>query len=67
MAQTLAWASSYYLPVAIGHGVGMSVSAVFCAFSIAAGAGQWAGRAIACLGGKPVLLVSNLQFSASWR
>ena len=72
VAQTLAWASSYYLPAVVaapmGRDVGLSSSAVFGAFSMAllfaAATGPWAGRAIDRAGGRPVLVVSNLVFAA---
>jgi len=72
VAQTLAWASSYYLPAvlagAIGKNIGMSTSMVFGAFSVAllvaAGVGPFAGRLIDHLGGRPVLIASNLVFAA---
>lgn len=72
VAQTLAWASSYYLPAvlagAIGRDVGISASTVFGAFSVAllmaAAIGPWAGRRIDRLGGRPVLVASNLVFAA---
>ena len=71
IAQTLAWASSYYLPAvladAMGHDTGMPASGVFGAFSMAllcsAGIGPWAGRAIDRFGGRPVLVTSNLVFA----
>lgn len=72
MAQTLAWASSYYLPAvlagAIARDVGTSASTVFGAFSVAllvaAAAGPYAGRFIDRLGGRPVLIASNVVFAA---
>lgn len=72
VAQTLAWASSYYLPAvlasAIGADIGISTSTVFGAFSVAllvaAATGPYAGRLIDRLGGRPVLIVSNLVFAA---
>ncbi|MCR6478465.1 MFS transporter [Variovorax sp. ZS18.2.2] len=72
VAQTLAWASSYYLPAvlasAIGKDIGISTSTVFGAFSVAllvaAGVGPFAGRLIDRLGGRPVLVASNLVFTA---
>lgn len=72
LAQTLAWASSYYLPAVlagpVGREVGMPEAAVFGAFSMAllfaAGVGPWAGRAIDRVGGRPVLVASNLVFAA---
>jgi len=71
VAQTLAWASSYYLPAvlagSIGRDIGTSASAVFGAFSVAllaaAGIGPYAGRLIDRLGGRPVLVASNLTFA----
>ena len=71
VAQTLAWASSYYLPAVLaasmGHAVGMSSSAVFAAFSMAllfsAAISPLAGRAIDRVGGRPVLVISNLVFA----
>lgn len=71
LAQTLAWASSYYLPAvlagAMGQEVGLSASAVFGAFSLAllfsAAIGPWAGRAIDRVGGRPVLVASNVLFA----
>eukprot|EP01036_Dinobryon_divergens_P037983 gene37983-49785_t len=72
LAQTLAWASSYYLPAvlagAIGKDIGISMSTVFGAFSVAllvaAGIGPFAGRLIDRLGGRPILIASNLVFAA---
>lgn len=71
-AQTLAWASSYYLPAvlasSIGRDVGTSGSTVFGAFSaallVAAAVGPYAGRRIDRLGGRSVLVGSNLLFAA---
>lgn len=71
LAQTLAWASSYYLPAvladAIGRDTGASAALVFGAFSVAllvaAGAGPVAGRLIDRFGGRPVLIASNLVFA----
>ena len=72
LAQTLAWASSYYLPAvlagAISKDVGTSTATIFGAFSVAllvsAAVGPYAGRLIDRLGGRPVLMVSNLVFAA---
>lgn len=72
VAQTLAWASSYYLPAvlagAIGRDIGISTSTVFGAFSVAllvaAAVGPYSGRLIDRLGGRPVLIASNLVFAA---
>jgi MFS family permease len=71
VAQTLAWASSYYLPAvlagAIGRDVGTSTSTIFGAFSaallVAAAVGPYAGRLIDRFGGRPVLIASNLVFA----
>lgn len=70
-AQTLAWASSYYLPAIlaapIARELGISVATVFAAFSVgllvSAFAGPRAGRAIDSLGGRPVLVGSNAVFA----
>jgi MFS family permease len=67
-SQTLAWASSYYLPAIladpIGAGISLPRSWVFAAFStsllIAAFAGPWVGRVIDRRGGRGVLVLSNL-------
>jgi predicted MFS family arabinose efflux permease len=67
-AQTLAWASSYYLPAIlaapIARELGISVATVFAAFSVgllvSAFAGPRAGRIIDTLGGRPVLALSNV-------
>jgi len=70
-AQTLAWASSYYLPAVLAapmaRDLGVSVPTVFAAFSIAlcvsALTGPLAGRAIDRFGGRPVLCATNLVFA----
>ncbi len=70
-AQTLAWASSYYLPAVlatpIAADLGIGAPTVFAAFSLAlvvtALLGPWAGRAIDRHGGRPVLMVTNLLFA----
>lgn len=72
ITQTLAWASSYYLPAIladpIAAGIGMPQSWVFAAFSvsllIAAFAGPAVGRLIDRRGGRGVLIASNLVFAA---
>ena len=72
LTQTLAWASSYYLPAMLAtpmaRDLGLSVANVFAAFSVAllvsALLGPSAGRAIDRWGGKPVLMGSNLIFAA---
>lgn len=71
-AQTLAWASSYYLPAVladpIARGLGLPGTAVFAAFSAAlllsAVLGPAVGRAIDRRGGRGVLCLSNLVFAA---
>src|SRR5579864_95981 len=70
--QTLAWASSYYLPAIladpIAHDLGVSPNWVFAAFSaaavITAVLGPRVGRQIDLIGGRPVLTISNLTMAA---
>jgi MFS family permease len=70
-AQTLAWASSYYLPAVLGvpmaRDLGVAMPAVFAAFSaallVSAAVGPWAGRTIDRLGGRPVLMATNALFA----
>jgi MFS family permease len=70
--QTLAWASSYYLPAIladpIAAGLNLPRSAVFGAFSgallLAAVLGPTVGRAIDNRGGRGVLVLSNLVLAA---
>ena len=72
ISQTLAWASSYYLPAIlaepIAHGIGVPRSWVFAAFSasllIAAFAGPAVGRMIDRQGGRGMLVLSNLVLAA---
>lgn len=72
ITQTLAWASSYYLPallaVPMARDLGISIQAVFAAFSaalvLAALLGPYAGRCIDQYGGRPVLIASNAIFAA---
>lgn len=72
VAQTLAWASSYYLAAILATpmagAVGVAVPTVFAAFSVAlivsAAIGPLAGRAIDLRGGRPVLIATNLVFAA---
>lgn len=71
IAQTLAWASSYYLPAmlagAMARDLGVGVPLVFGAFSlaliVAAFVGPWAGRTIDRRGGRSVLIATNLLFA----
>lgn len=70
-AQTLAWASSYYLPALLARPMaaelGVSVPTVFAAFSaalvVSALVGPHAGRAIDRWGGRPVLMVTSALFA----
>src|SRR5580698_11464078 len=70
--QTLAWASSYYLPAIladpIAHDLGVSSNWIFAAFSaslvIAALLGPRIGRQIDLVGGRQVLSASNLTLAA---
>jgi MFS family permease len=70
-AQTLAWASSYYLPAVlatpIARDVGVATPTVFAAFSaallVSAALGPHAGRAIDRWGGRVVLAGTNLVFA----
>ncbi len=70
-AQTLAWASSYYLPAMLAGpmagDLGVSTPTVFAAFSMSLIAsallGPYAGRAIDRWGGRPVLMCSSLLFA----
>jgi len=70
-AQTLGWASSYYLPAILAapmaRDLGIPASWVFAGFSAAmllsAVLGPAAGRAIDLRGGRDVLTVSNLVFA----
>lgn len=70
-AQTLAWASSYYLPALLAapmaRELGIPVSLVFAAFSAAliasALVGPWAGHLIDRHGGRPVLVGTSLLFA----
>jgi len=70
--QTLAWASSYYLPAIladpIARDLGVSSNWIFAAFSasqvISALLGPRIGRQIDLVGGRPVLSMSNVIFAA---
>ncbi len=69
-AQTLAWASSFYLPAVlaapIAQSLGLARSTVFAVLSMAlivsALVSPWAGRQIDRHGGRPVLLASTALF-----
>ena len=70
--QTLAWASSYYLPAILGAPIaaalGLSVDAFFGMFSasllLGAAISPWVGRLIDRHGGRAVLTVSNAVIAA---
>src|ERR1700746_1760980 len=70
--QTLAWASSYYLPAIladpIAHDLGVSanwgVGAFLASAVISAVLGPRVGRQIDLIGGRPVLTISNLTMAA---
>jgi len=70
-AQTIAWASSYYIPAVLAAPMaasfGLSPVWVFGAFSMAmvvsAMVGPWAGARIDRLGGRGVLVASNVVFA----
>jgi predicted MFS family arabinose efflux permease len=71
-AQTLGWASSFYLPAILGDRIaedlGTSSTWFFAAFSaalvVSAMVGPRAGRSVDAIGGRAVLAVSNLIFAA---
>lgn len=70
-AQTLAWASSYYLPAMLARpmagDLGVSQPTVFAAFSVAlvvsALVGPHSGRRIDRWGGRPVLMATSVIFA----
>lgn len=70
-AQTLAWASSYYLPAMLAdpmaRDLGLSAPTIYAAFSAAMAAsalvGPWAGQAIDRYGGRIVLAGTSLVFA----
>ncbi len=72
-AQTLAWASTYYLPAvlapAMAKDTGVETPTVFAAFTMAllvsAAIGPWAGRTIDRHGGRPVLAGASVVFAAA--
>ncbi|MFN4202712.1 MAG: MFS transporter [Tabrizicola sp.] len=71
-AQTIGWASSYYVPAVLAAPMaasfGLSPVWVFGAFSMAmvvsAMVGPWAGARIDRIGGRGVLILSNLVFAS---
>jgi len=71
-AQTLAWASSYYVPAVLAapmaRDLGVATPTVFAAFSaallVSATLGPHAGQAIDRWGGRVVLIGTNLVFAA---
>lgn len=71
-AQTLAWASSFYLPAIVtdplAADLGISTTSVFAAFSaslvVSAAIGPKVGRTIDTFGGRGVLVASNLAFAS---
>ena len=71
-SQTLAWASSYYLPAVLGApiaaGLGLPTSVFFAVFSavllLQAMFGPYVGRLIDRHGGRAVLTISNLVLAA---
>ncbi|MGE0311311.1 MAG: MFS transporter [Lautropia sp.] len=70
-AQTLAWASTYYLPAILAapmaHDLDTSVPIVFAAFStaliVSALVGPRAGAVIDRLGGRPLLMTTSVVFA----
>ncbi|MFI5446258.1 MFS transporter [Polaromonas sp. UC242_47] len=71
LAQTLAWASSYYLPAmlatSMARDLGVSTPTIFLGFSVAlvvsALLGPLAGKTIDRYGGRPVLAANSLVFA----
>ena len=72
-AQTLSWASSYYLAALLAapmaRDLGVAPATVFAAFSLAlvvsAGFGPLSGRMIDRHGGRPVLMATNVAFAVA--
>jgi MFS family permease len=70
--QTLAWASTYYLPAILARpmaaSLGITPAGVYAIFSgallLAAVLGPWVGRIVDRRGGRGVLMASNLLFAA---
>jgi MFS family permease len=70
-AQTIAWASTYYLPAVLATpmalDLGVSPVLIFAAFSgamvISAVVGPWSGARIDRYGGRGVLIASNIVFA----
>jgi MFS family permease len=70
--QTLAWASSYYLPAVLatpmGRDIGLPTPWIYAALSLGLGVsavfGPLLGRRIDAQGGRPVLCGSNVAFAA---
>src|SRR5580700_11000032 len=70
--QTLAWASSYYLPAILGAPIaaalGLSTDTFFAVFSasllLGAALSPWIGSAIDHYGGRPVLTLSSAIIAA---
>src|SRR3546814_18842862 len=75
IAQTLAWASSYYLPAMLAapmaRDLGVSTPTVFAAFSaaliISALLAPYAGHLLDRYGGRPVLAFTRLIFKSAKR
>lgn len=73
LAQTLAWASSYYLPAMLAapmaRELGIATPTVFAAFSVAlvvsAIVGPWCGRLIDHHGRRPVLMGTSGLFAGA--
>jgi predicted MFS family arabinose efflux permease len=71
-AQTLGWASTFYLPAILGDRIaeelGISSTLFFAAFSaalvVSAMVGPRAGRTVDAIGGREVLAASNVIFAA---
>jgi MFS family permease len=70
--QTLAWASSYYVPAILGvpiaNGLGIAPSVLFAVFSgsllLQAAIGPWIGQLIDRYGGRAILTASNAVLAA---